>query len=71
MQRLEVSGAVRPLEWSLGVKGLMPLWCFTFALLFSASVLTYVESTPQSHSDNTQTSPVVPLGVIYIGCTLK
>jgi len=22
MQRLEVSGAVRPLEWSLGVKGL-------------------------------------------------
>jgi len=23
MQRLEVSGAVRPLEWSLGVKGLM------------------------------------------------
>jgi len=24
MQRLEVSGAVRPLEWSLGVKGLTP-----------------------------------------------
>jgi len=23
MQRLEVSGAVRPLEWSLGVKGLI------------------------------------------------
>ena len=23
MQRLEVSGAVRPLYWSLGVKGLM------------------------------------------------
>ena len=25
MQRLEVSGAVRPLWWSLGVKGLMQL----------------------------------------------
>ena len=25
MQRLEVSGAVRPLYWSLGVKGLTPL----------------------------------------------
>jgi len=24
MQPLEVSGAVRPLEWSLGVKGLIP-----------------------------------------------
>ena len=23
MQRLEVSGAVRPLQWSLGVKGIM------------------------------------------------
>jgi len=23
MQRLEVSGAVRPLQWSLGVKGLI------------------------------------------------
>ena len=27
MQRLEVSGAVRPLHGSLGVKGL--IWCFT------------------------------------------
>jgi len=26
MQRLEVSGAVRPLWWSLGVKGLMELY---------------------------------------------
>ena len=25
MQSLEVSGAVRPLEWSLGVKGLIDL----------------------------------------------
>jgi len=25
MQRLEVTGAVRPLEWSLGVKGLNSL----------------------------------------------
>jgi len=25
MQRLEVSGAVRPLEWSLGVKGLIAI----------------------------------------------
>ena len=25
MQRLEVTGAVRPLEWSLGVKGLILL----------------------------------------------
>ena len=24
MQRLEASGAVRPLEWSLGIKGLTP-----------------------------------------------
>ena len=27
MQRLEVSGAVRPLQWSLGVKGLKFLNC--------------------------------------------
>jgi len=26
MQRLEVSGAVRPLYWSLGVKGLILAW---------------------------------------------
>ena len=26
MQRLEVSGAVRPIYWSLGVKRLMIIW---------------------------------------------
>ena len=26
MQHLEVSGAVRPLKWSLGVKWLIPLY---------------------------------------------
>ena len=29
MQHLEVSGAVRPLYWSLGVKGLTPAFCRT------------------------------------------
>jgi len=30
MQRLEVSGAVRPLQWSLGVKGLIKIIKFFY-----------------------------------------
>jgi hypothetical protein len=43
MQRLDVSGAVRPLQWPLGVKGLMffwpciiakPTWCTLYSIYY-------------------------------------
>ena len=40
MQRLEVSGAVRPIYGSLGVKRLI-LCCFTLLLLFSLENVIY------------------------------
>jgi hypothetical protein len=38
MQRLEVSGAVRPLKWPLGVKWLNPI-CYLLALLGGATIV--------------------------------
>jgi len=63
MQRLEVSGAVRPLKWSLGVKGLIvsinqeiqavlkkPRFIFTVGDINSCSYRSHV--TPTSDQMN-------------------
>ena len=44
MQRLEVTGAVRPLQWSLGVKGLKKLH-----LLDSSTTIRSILFFPSSH----------------------
>ena len=56
MQRLEVSGAVRPLQGSLGVKGLID-----FRLLAHRSTLCQVQAHWMDPL-NTLMSPSVPAG---------
>jgi len=54
MQRLEVDGAVRPLQWSLGVKGL-------FILELSCKIVEKYPNT-KFHENPTCGSPFVPYG---------
>ena len=46
MQHLEVSGAVRPLKWSLGVKWLIHMLVFLFDLHYAETLATVHVSGP-------------------------
>ena len=55
MQRLEVSGAVRPLEWSLGVKGLREECSRIIAITrFHRLSLCSVHGVPALFAENNQ-----------------
>jgi hypothetical protein len=55
MQRLEVSGAVRPLKWSLGVKWLMELFTATGKLTRcgkNSNIVSMCAVSPVVHASN-------------------